>query len=86
MSRYTGRKRRMRTATRIILILMLAAAVVYPDLQNAELQDSYGVTDPEDLLYEMIDNPGEFNDLAAFVQQYSGLDETMEEKVQEAKN
>lgn len=29
MSRYTGRKRRMRTATRIILILMLAAAVVW---------------------------------------------------------
>lgn len=29
MSRYTGRKRRMLTATRIILILMLAAAVVW---------------------------------------------------------
>lgn len=29
MSRYTGRKRRMRTLTRIILILMLAAAVVW---------------------------------------------------------
>lgn len=28
MSRYTGRKRRMRTVTRIILILMLAAALV----------------------------------------------------------
>lgn len=27
--RYTGRKRRMRTAIRIILILMLAAAVVW---------------------------------------------------------
>ena len=29
MSRYTGRKRQMRTVTRIILILMLAAAVVW---------------------------------------------------------
>ncbi len=29
MSRYTGHKRRMRTATGIILILMLAAAVVW---------------------------------------------------------
>ena len=28
MSRYTGRKRQMRTAARIILTLMLAAAVV----------------------------------------------------------
>lgn len=29
MSRYTGRKRQMRTVTRIILILMLAAAVMW---------------------------------------------------------
>lgn len=29
MSRYTGRKRRMRTGTRIILILMLAEAVMW---------------------------------------------------------
>ena len=29
MSRYTGRKRQMRMATRIILVLMLAAAVVW---------------------------------------------------------
>ena len=29
MSRYTGRKRRMWTVTRIVLILMLAAAVVW---------------------------------------------------------
>ena len=29
MSRYTGRKRRLLTATRIILILMLSAAVVW---------------------------------------------------------
>lgn len=29
MSRYTGRKRQMRAVTRIILILMLAAAVVW---------------------------------------------------------
>ena len=29
MSRYTGRRRQMRTATRIILVLMLAAAVLW---------------------------------------------------------
>lgn len=29
MSRYTGRKRRMRTVARMILALMLAAAVVW---------------------------------------------------------
>ena len=38
---------------------MLAASVVFPDLNNAELQDSYGVTTPHDLVREMVDDPGE---------------------------
>ncbi len=38
---------------------MLAASVVFPDLQNVELQDSYGVTTPEELIREMIDDPVE---------------------------
>ena len=38
---------------------MVAASVVYPDLDNAELQDSYGVKRPEELLLEMVDDPGE---------------------------
>lgn len=65
---------------------MLAASVVFPDLQNAELQDSYGVTTPEELIKEMIDDPVEYNNFAEFVQQYSGLEETMQDKIEEAKN
>lgn len=65
---------------------MLASSVVYPDLLNAELQDSYGVSTPEDLIKEMIDDPGEYNDFLAFVQEFNGYDITMEEKVEEAKN
>ena len=34
----------------------------------------------------MIDNPEEFGAFATFVQQYSGLEETLQEKVDEAKN
>lgn len=65
---------------------LMAASIVFPDLQDAELQDSYGVTTPEELIVEMLDNPTEYNDFAMFIQQFSGLDATMDEKVKEAKN
>ena len=65
---------------------LIAACVVTPDLYNKELQDSYGVKTPEDLLKEMIDNPAEYNAFAEFVQNYSGLDESLNDKVEEAKN
>lgn len=64
---------------------MVAAAIVYPDLYNAELQNSYGVATPEELIKEMVDNPAEYMDMVNFVQNYSGF-ETMQEKVDEAKN
>ena len=65
---------------------MLAASVVFPDLNNAELQDSYGVSTPEDLVREMIDDPGEYNKFLAYVQEFNGFDSNMEDKVEEAKN
>ena len=65
---------------------MIVASVVCPDLYDAELQDSYGVKTPEDLLLEMVDDPGEYNDLAAYVQKFQGFNVSFEEKVDEAKN
>ena len=65
---------------------MLAASVVFPDLNNAELQDSYGVTTPHDLVREMVDDPGEYNDFVAFVQEFNGFTNDMDDKVAEAKN
>ena len=65
---------------------MLAASVVFPDLMNAELQDSYGVSTPDDLVREMIDDPGEYNAFLAFVQEFNGFGSSMEDKVEEAKN
>ena len=41
---------------------------------------------PEDLLLAMVDDPGEYNDLAAFVQTFQGFNISFEEKVAEAKN
>ena len=65
---------------------MVAASIVVPDLFNADLQDSYGVKTPEDLLVEMVDDPGEYNDLAAYVQKFQGFNVSFEDKVNEAKN
>lgn len=64
---------------------LMAAAVVTPDLHGAALQDSYGVMSPEELLKEMLDDAGEYADLAIKVQQISGFT-TLAEDVETAKN
>lgn len=68
------------------IALQVVTAVEYPNLHDASLQDSYGVKNPEDLLKEMVDNPSEYNDLVSFVQEYSGFEITMQDKVDEVKN
>lgn len=65
---------------------LVAASVVSPDLYDTELQDSYDVKTPEDLLYAMVDDPGEYSELAAYVQKLNGFDVSFEDKVEEAKN
>lgn len=65
---------------------MIAASVVMPDLYDAELQDSYNVSTPEELLLAMVDAPGEYNELASFVQNFQGFNVSFNDKVEEAKN
>lgn len=65
---------------------MIVASTVFPDLYDSELQDSYGVKTPEELLLAMVDDPGEYNELAAWVQQFQGFTKGLEELVDEAKN
>lgn len=64
---------------------LICAAVVSPDLNNAELQNSYGVMTPEDLIKEMVDDPAEYTDLMVLVQNISGF-KTIQEEIDEAKN
>lgn len=68
------------------LAMVICASVIEPNLNNAELQDDYGVKSDIDLLREMVDDPGEYSDLAAFVQGFNGFDTSLDEKVEEAKN
>lgn len=65
---------------------MIAASVVVPDLYDAQLQDSYEVKTPEDLLLAMVDDPGEYSALTAFVQKFQGFDTSFNDKVEEVKN
>ena len=77
---------RPRLRTNEYIRRMITASVVFPDLYDAGLQDSYGVKTPEELLQAMVDEPGEYSDLAAYVQKLQGFDVSFEEKVEEAKN
>lgn len=63
----------------------VTASVVYPNLHDVELQDSYGVKDAKELLKKML-IAGEYLKLTAKAQEISGFNITLEEKVEEAKN
>lgn len=65
---------------------MICACVVEPNLYDKDLQDSYGVMSPDDLLKEMIDDAGEYQEFAIFVQNFNGFNTTLKDKVEEAKN
>jgi len=64
---------------------LTAAAVVFPDLKNAELQKHYGVMGEAELLQKML-YAGEFAELAQQVQALSGLEEDINDLIEEVKN
>lgn len=64
---------------------MCVACTVYPDLNDVELQNSYGVKSGEALLKKML-LPGEYTEYKAKVMEVNGYDMSMEELVDEAKN
>lgn len=64
---------------------LCVACVVFPNLNDAELQDSYGVKSGEELLKKML-LPGEYMELKTKVMEINGFDLSMEEMVDDAKN
>ncbi|GIQ70765.1 phage portal protein [Xylanibacillus composti] len=64
---------------------MAVASVVFPDLKDAGLQDSYNVRGAEELLRAML-LPGEYADLVQHVQRLNGFEKDMNEMVDEVKN
>ncbi len=66
--------------------MLAAKCTVFPNLNDKELQDSYGVMGAEALVQEMLDNDGEYQNYCKRVLEVSGYTESDEELVEEAKN
>ena len=67
------------------LAALTVRCVVYPNLNNAELQNSYNVMGAEQLVKKML-KPGEYQTLLQKVQEVNGYDLTINDLVEEAKN
>lgn len=65
--------------------VLAAKCVIYPDLNDVGLQDSYSVRSADSLLKTML-LPGEYAKLVEKVQEINGYDRSMDEVVEEAKN
>ena len=75
----------METDTDKYIAKVCVASTEYPNLNDAELQSSYGVMSGEALLKKML-KPGEYTDFKAKVMEVNGFDMSMEELVDDAKN
>ena len=64
---------------------MLLESIVYPVLDDMELQDSWGVNDALELVKAML-TPGEYADLLNAVVEAQGFEVGMDEKVKAVKN
>lgn len=60
-------------------------SVAEPNLNSAELQDSYGVKKAEDLITKMFDNAGEYYNLLGYLLEVNGF-KSVGEYAEEAKN
>jgi len=65
---------------------MIVAATVSPDLYDKELQDSYGVMTPEDLVFAIVDEAGEYQEFTTWMQKFQGFTKSFDDKVDDAKN
>lgn len=63
----------------------MCSSIVEPNLNNAELQDSYGVKKAEDLVTKLFDNAGEYYQLLGHLLEVNGF-KGVEEYAEEAKN
>lgn len=64
---------------------LAAACTVFPNLNDKELQDNYGVSSGDELLQVML-IPGEYINYIAKVQEVNGFDIGMDKLVEDAKN
>lgn len=69
-----------------VMETLIERCVVYPNLNDSALQDSWGVIGAVELAQKML-TPGEFTDLASAIQQAHGFDSgTQCDLIEETKN
>ena len=66
-------------------LMTMTRAIVYPDLTDQELQDSYGVNNPEDLLCKML-LPGERQQLVIICNRLNNYEQSLDDAVEQSKN
>lgn len=66
--------------------MIAAKCTVFPNLDDKELQDSYGVMGAEQLIQELLDNDGEYQNYCQKILEISGYSKTDEQLREEAKN
>lgn len=66
--------------------MVAAKCTVFPNLNDKELQDSYGVLGAEELIQELLDTDGEYQMYCKKVLELSGYDKSDAELIDEAKN
>lgn len=67
-------------------VMIATKCTVFPDLNNAMLQDSYGVKGADKLILELLDKDGEFNMYCKKILDISGYNKTDADLIEEAKN
>lgn len=73
------------TDTEEYLAKLVVASVVFPNLKDEKLQDSYGVRGAENVVRKML-LAGEYAGLVQKVQEINGFDKSMNDLVDEVKN
>lgn len=83
----TGKRGQFTLDTDINLYLgkLACKCTVYPNLNDAELQNSYGVMGADVLLKTML-SAGEYSEYITKIQEINGFDVTLEDMVDEVKN
>lgn len=66
--------------------MIAVECTVFPDLNNAELQNSYGVMGAEQLIQELLDVDGEYQGYINKILEVCGYTKSEQELVDEAKN
>lgn len=66
--------------------MLASICTVYPNLNDKELQDSYGVMGADTLIVEMLDVAGEYENYVSAIMRFSEMKISDSDLVEEAKN